>query len=64
MPIEEKLIMIGVDIATDVLMDLYFEMKNKGQKTITAEEILEKAIKWKNVKEIEIKKVRERLTSG
>lgn len=55
--IEAKLLMIGGDIASDVLMDLYFDMKSKGQETITADDILAHAARWKSLKSKEMAKV-------
>jgi hypothetical protein len=59
--IAEKLLFIGGDIASDVLMDIYFDMKSNGKETITAEEILAIAAKWKSLKGEEIEKVKERI---
>lgn len=60
-PIEGKLILIGADIASDVLMDLYLRMQKDGQETITAEEILAEANKWHKLKDTEMQKVRDRI---
>lgn len=61
--IEAKLLLVGADIASDVLMDIYFDMKGNGKETITADEILERANKWSLLKSDEIKKVEERIKS-
>lgn len=60
-PIESKLILIGADLASDVLMDLYFRMQKDGQETITAEEILAEANKWHKLKDTEMQKVKDRI---
>ena len=63
-PIELKLVMIGSDIASDILMDIYFDMKSKRKETISAEEILEMANKWKMLKSVEIQKIKDRIVEN
>jgi hypothetical protein len=57
----EKVAMIGIDIASDVLMDFYLSKKGAGVKTISVDEILTEAQKWKALNESEMKKVKDRL---
>jgi len=59
--IETKLLLIGADIASDVIMDIYFDMKSKGQETITADDILAHAARWKSLKSEEMAKVEARI---
>ena len=63
-PLEDKLILIGVDIVSDLFMDLYWDMKNKGQETISAEEILTIAGNIKNAKQKQIDILKQRLNSS
>jgi len=63
-PLEMKLLLVGADLASDVLMDIYFDMKGSGKKSITAEEILAMAQKWKSIKDTEIRKVQERISAS
>lgn len=59
----EKVAMIGIDLASDVLMDLYLRKKGAGVETISVDEILTEAQKWKALNESEMKKVKDRMAA-
>ena len=52
--IKEKLILMGADIVSDLIMDIYNDMKKTGKDVLTAEEVLEYAQKWKTFKDVEV----------
>ena len=62
--IEGKLILMGADIISDVLMDLYIDMKKEGKTEITAEELLAEAEKYKNLKAVQVKILEERIAAS
>jgi len=60
-PIEGKLVIMGADIISDVLMDMYFNMEKEGKTEITAEEILAEANRWKDLKAVQVKILEDRM---
>jgi len=60
-PIEGKLVIMGADIISDVLMDMYFNMEKEGRTEITAEEILAEANRWKDLKAVQVKILEDRM---
>ena len=58
--IKEKLILMGVDIVSDLIMDIYNDMKKTGKDVLTAEDVLEYAQKWKTFKDAEVQKIKGR----
>jgi len=58
--IKEKLILMGADIVSDLIMDIYNDMKKTGKDVLTAEEVLEYAQKWKTFKDAEVQKIKDR----
>ena len=58
--IKEKLILMGADIVSDLIMDIYNDMKKTGKDVLTAEEVLEYAQKWKTFKDVEVQKIKDR----
>lgn len=60
----EKAAMMGFDLVSDVLMDLYLRKKGDGVETITVDEILTEAQKWKALNESEMKKVKDRMAAA
>lgn len=63
-PIEEKMLMVGVDLVTDVLMDMYYRKTNEGVQTISVDEILAEAQKYQSLRASEIKKVKDRMKAN
>jgi len=63
-PIEGKLVIMGADIISDVLMDMYFNMEKEGKTEITAEEILAEANRWKDLKAVQVKILEERIAAS
>ena len=60
-PLEIRLTLMGADIVSDILMDIYFDMKGKGKESITAEEILAMANRWQLLRSTEIQKIKDRM---
>ena len=58
--IKEKLILMGADIVSDLIMDIYNDMKKTGKDVLTAEDVLEYAQKWKTFKDAEVQKIKDR----
>lgn len=58
--IKEKLILMGADIVSDLIMDIYNDMKKTGKDVLTVEEVLEYAQKWKTFKDVEVQKIKDR----
>ena len=58
--IKEKLILMGADIVSDLIMDIYNDMKKTGKDVLTAEEVLEYSQKWKTFKDVEVQKIKDR----
>lgn len=63
-PVEGKLILMGADILSDALIDYYYEKKAAGKETITVDEILADAMKYRDIRKSEIAKVRARVESS
>lgn len=63
-PVEGELIIMGANIMSDVVMSIVADMKSKGETTITVDQLELMAIKYKNMRETETDKIKERLKAA
>lgn len=59
-----KLIIMGADIASDIIMDIVAEKRNAGEATITVAELELMAINYKQIKDDETQKIRDRIQAA
>lgn len=59
-----SLLLLGADIASDVLIDYYYTKKSEGVISVTIEEILADAKEYRTLRKTEIAKVRARMSEG
>lgn len=58
--IEEKLLMIGVDLISDYLLDMSFRAENE-RRPFTAEDLKDESFRLKSLRITEIQKVKDRI---
>lgn len=63
-PVQEKALMIIGDLVSSAVIDIAFRAQSEGKDTITVDELLTEAGKWKALRASEAQKVKDRIKDG